>query len=117
MKTDQTRELTATESSRADLRTAIAHEEACHPFRLLATMVQGGPSALPEAWRSYSDVHAARLAAHQMVQDRRALRVAIVEDRPPLQFVEWVEKVVQAQLAAAARDGRGPHTEETRNPT
>lgn len=92
MKTDETRELTATESSRAGLRTAIAREEAGHPFRLLATMAKGAPSALPEAWRSYPNVDDARLAARQMLQDPRVMRVVIVEDRPPLQFVESVDR-------------------------
>ena len=89
MKTE-TRELTATESSRPGLRRAIASEEACHHFRLLATMSEGVPSVLPEAWRSYRNVDDARRAARQMMDDPRVLRVTIVEDRPPLQFVESV---------------------------
>ena len=92
MKYDETRELTATESSEAGLRTATARQEAGHPFRLLATMSEGAPSALREAWCSYPNVGDARLAARQMLQDLRVLRVAIVEDRPPLQFVEFVDR-------------------------
>ncbi len=88
----ETRETTATERSRPDLRSAIGRDEALHPFRVLATMSEGTPSALPEAWRSYRNVADARLAARQIIQDPRVLRVAIVEDRPPLQFVAWVDR-------------------------
>ena len=70
----------------------IARDDACHPFRLVATMVKGAPGGLPEAWRSYRNVGEARLAARHMMQDQRVLEVAIVEDRPPLQFIEWVRR-------------------------
>jgi hypothetical protein len=69
-----------------------ARDDACHPFRLVATMVKGAPGGLPEAWRSYRNVDEARLAARHMMQDQRVLEVAIVEDRPPLQFIEWVRR-------------------------
>jgi hypothetical protein len=55
-------------------------------------MVKGAPGGLPEAWRSYRNVDEARLAARHMMQDQRVLEVAIVEDRPPLQFIEWVRR-------------------------
>ena len=70
----------------------ISRDDACHPFRLLATMVKGTPGGLHEAWRSYRNVDEARLAARHMVRDRRVLEVAILEDRPPLQFIEWVRR-------------------------
>ena len=59
-------------------------------YRLLATMVQGTTSALPEAWQSYRNVEEARIGAREMMHNHRVLRVAIVEDRIPLQFVEWI---------------------------
>jgi hypothetical protein len=64
--------------------------EASYRFRLLATMVQGTAATLPEAWQSYRTLGGARSAAREMVQNHRVLRVAIVEDRMPMQFVEWV---------------------------
>jgi hypothetical protein len=53
-------------------------------------MLQGTASALPEAWQSYRNVKEARMGAQQMLHNHRVLRVAIIEDRIPLQFVEWV---------------------------
>jgi hypothetical protein len=53
-------------------------------------MVQGTAAALPEAWQSYGTVEDARSGAREMLHNHRVLRVAIVEDRIPLQFVEWV---------------------------
>ncbi len=87
-----TRERSATESSRPGLRIAIAREEVCHPFRLLATMSEGVPSVFPEAWRSYGNVDDARRAARQMMNGPQVLRITIVEDRPPLQFIGYVRR-------------------------
>jgi len=53
-------------------------------------MVQGTAAALPEAWRSYHTIDEARFAAREMMRNQRVLRVAIVADYPPLQFIEWV---------------------------
>jgi hypothetical protein len=50
MKTDEMRELPA--SNEAGRSAVTAREEAYHRCRLLATMVQGTASALPEAWQS-----------------------------------------------------------------
>ena len=89
MNTGEKRQLASNESTAPSLRTATVRED-CRRFRLLATMVEGLAGGLPEAWRSYGNVELARLAARQMMQDRRVLQVAIVEDGPPLQFIEWV---------------------------
>ena len=63
---------------------------ASYPLRLVAITVNGTTGALPkEAWRSYRTVGEARLAAREMLRNRRVVQVAIVEDRPPLQFIEW----------------------------
>ena len=67
-----------------------AREGADHRYRLLATMVQGTAATLPEAWQCYRNVDEARIGAQGMMRNHRVLRVAIVEDRIPLQFVEWV---------------------------
>jgi hypothetical protein len=61
-------------------------------FRLLATMTQGTVAALPEAWQGYQSVQEARIAAREMMRDHRVVRVAIIEDRIPLQLVEWVSR-------------------------
>ena len=55
-----------------------------------STMVQGTAAALPEAWQPYRTVDEARVGAQEMLHNHRVLRVAIVEDRIPPQFVEWV---------------------------
>ena len=90
MKADKNADLAPEATSEAARSVVSSHAEAYHRFRLLATMVHGTAAALPEAWRSYRNVDEARLAAKAMMRNQRVLRVAIVEDRIPLQFVEWV---------------------------
>ena len=90
MKNEEMRELHAAGTSEAGPTVVTARDEAYHRYRLLATMVQGTASALPEAWQSYRNVEDARIGAREMMHNHRVLRVAIVEDRIPLQFVEWV---------------------------
>ena len=86
------RRLRATGTRKAASSSVISRDDAYCPFRLLALMAQGASGALPEAWRSYHDVGEARLAARDMMRDQRVLGVAIVEDRPPLQLIEWVSR-------------------------
>ena len=69
-----------------------AEEAAHHRYRVLATMVQGTAATLPEAWPSYESIEKARGSAREMLRNHRVLRVAIVEDRVPPQFVEWVSR-------------------------
>ena len=90
MKTEERQELHAAGTSEAGQSGATAREGPHHGFRLLATMVQGTAAALPEAWQSYRTVDEARIGAREMMRNHRVLRVAIVEDRIPMQFVEWV---------------------------
>jgi hypothetical protein len=90
MKNEKVRALQAAGTTEGGRSAVIAREEAYHRYRLLATMVQGTASALPEAWQSYRNVEEARTSAREMLHNHRVLRVAIVEDRIPLQFVEWV---------------------------
>ena len=92
MKTDQMREQRGAGTSKAGRSTVIARKGAYHLCRLLAAMAQGAAGALPDAWRSYRNVDEARLAARDLMRDQRVLRVAMVEDRPPLQFIEWVAR-------------------------
>jgi hypothetical protein len=89
MKNDELREVHAVGTSEVG-RNVVGREEAHHRYRLLATMVQGTAAALPEAWQSYRSVEEARIGAREMLHNHRVLRVAIVEDCIPLQFVEWV---------------------------
>jgi hypothetical protein len=90
MNNEEMRELHAAGTSEAGPSVLITQEGEYHRYRLLATMVQGTASALPEAGQSYRNVEEARIGAREMLHNHRVLRVAIVEDRPPLQFVEWV---------------------------
>jgi hypothetical protein len=90
MTIEESRELHAAGTSNAVRSAATAREEAYHRYRLLATMVQGTAAALPEAWQTYLSVEEARIGAREMLHNHRVLRVAVVEDRIPLQFVEWV---------------------------
>ena len=90
MKTEEIQDLHSGVTSEAGRSDVTGHAEAYHRFRLLATMVQGTAAALPEAWQSYGSVDEAQIAAREMMRNHRVLRVAIVEDRIPMQFVEWV---------------------------
>jgi hypothetical protein len=90
MKTEEMREQHAEGTSKASRSAVTARQEAYRRFRLLATMVQGTAGALPEAWQSYRSVEEARIGAREMLHNHRVLRVAIVEDRIPMQFVEWI---------------------------
>jgi hypothetical protein len=55
-------------------------------------MVKGTAGRLPEAWQSYGTVEDARNGAREMLHNHRVLRVGIVDDRSPLQLVEWVDR-------------------------
>jgi hypothetical protein len=83
MKTDEMLEPPAARTSEADSSAVTARAKAHHRFRLLAIMVHGTPGALPDAWR---------VAARETMRNQHVLRVAILEDRPPLQFIEWVDR-------------------------
>lgn len=78
------------EASEVGMSTVPALKEGDDRYRLLATMVQGTAATLPEAWKSYRTAGKARIGAREMLHNHRVLRVAIVEDRIPPQFVEWV---------------------------
>jgi hypothetical protein len=82
----------AAATTQAGLNAVTTREETHRRYRLLATMVQGTAAALPEAWQSYRTCDEARLGAREMLLNHRVLRVAIVEDRIPPQFVEWVAR-------------------------
>jgi hypothetical protein len=90
LKNEAFREPHAAETGEGSRSAVAAPKEADHPYWLVATMVQGTAAALPEAWQSYRTVGEARIGAREMLHNHRVLRVAIVEDRIPPQFVEWV---------------------------
>jgi hypothetical protein len=92
MKTDEMLEPPAARTSEADSSAVTARAKAHHQFRLLAIMVHGTPGALPDAWRSYRNADEARVAARETMRNQHVLRLAILEDRPPLQFIEWVDR-------------------------
>src|SRR4029453_4267172 len=90
MKTEEFRELYVEGASVAGGSAITPREEASHGYRLLATMVQGTAAALPETWQTFRTVEEARIGAREMLHNHRVLRAAVVEDRIPMQFVEWV---------------------------
>jgi hypothetical protein len=91
MQNEKLRELHAPVTAHVGGATVEARAEAAHhQYRLIATMVQGTAATLPEAWQSYRSTDEARTGAREMLHNHRVLRVAIVEDRIPLQFVEWI---------------------------
>jgi hypothetical protein len=55
-------------------------------------MRQGTASSISETWNHYTTVDDARRATKQMYHDDRVLRVFIVTDAAPPQFMEWVER-------------------------
>lgn len=90
MENEELREPHAAETGAGSGSAVRAANDADDRYRLLATMVQGTAAALPEAWQSYRTVGEARIGAREMLHNHRVLRVAIVEDNVPPQFVEWV---------------------------
>ncbi len=61
-------------------------------FRLRPIMRQGTASSISETWNHYATVDEAKRATKQMYHDDRVLRVFVVTDAVPPQFVEWVER-------------------------
>jgi hypothetical protein len=61
-------------------------------FRLRPIMRQGTASSIAETWAHFDTLDDARRAVKQMYHDDRVLRVFIVKDAVPAQFVEWVER-------------------------
>ena len=92
MESKEFRDLHVEGTSNAGKSALTAREDAYDRYRLLATMVQGTAAALPETWQTFRTVEAARIGAREMLHNHRVLRVAVVEDRIPLQFVEWVNR-------------------------
>jgi hypothetical protein len=90
MKNEELWPVRAVGTSEAGVSDVGTRKEAYCRFRLLGTMVQGTAAALPEAWQSYRSIEEARIGAREMLHNHRVLRVAIVEDRIPMQFVEWI---------------------------
>lgn len=92
MENTEIRELHPAGTREASRSAVATWKEACHRYRLLAVMEHGTTGALPEAWQSYGTVEKARIGAREMLHNQRVLQVAIIDDRPPLQFVEWVRR-------------------------
>jgi hypothetical protein len=61
-------------------------------YRLRPIMRQATASSIPETWLRFPTAAEARLAARQMYHDDRVLRVFVVLDTQPPQFVEWIER-------------------------
>lgn len=61
-------------------------------FRLRPIMRQGTASSIPETWLRFASAEEARRAVKPMYHDDRVLRVFLVTDDAPPQFVEWIER-------------------------
>jgi len=61
-------------------------------FKLRPIMRQGTASSIAETWNHYATVDEAKGATKQMYHDDRVLRVFVVTDEAPPQFVEWIER-------------------------
>lgn len=61
-------------------------------YRLRPIMRQGTASSVPETWVRFPSLDAACRASKAMYHDDRVLRVFVVTDEAPPQFVEWVER-------------------------
>ena len=61
-------------------------------FRLRPIMRQGTASSVAETWAHFDTLEDARRGVKEMYHDDRVLRVFIVRDALPSQFVEWVER-------------------------
>jgi hypothetical protein len=61
-------------------------------YRLRPIMRQGTASSITGTWDHYATVDDAKRATRQMYHDDRVLRVFVVTDAAPPQFVEWVER-------------------------
>jgi hypothetical protein len=92
MTNNEFREQDVEGTNKAGQSAVIARDNADHRYRLLATMVQGTAAALPETWQTFRTVEDARMGAREMLKNHRVLRVAVVEDRIPRQFAEWVNR-------------------------
>ena len=66
--------------------------DAGHVYRLRPIMRQGTASSVPEIWERYGTLEGARAAVKHAYHDDRVLRMFIVTDEVPPQFVEWVER-------------------------
>ena len=73
-------------------RTALGAADSRLAFRVRPIMRQGTASSIPETWERYGTLESARAAVKQMYHDDRVLRIFIVTDDVPPQFVEWVER-------------------------
>ena len=61
-------------------------------FKLRPIMRQGTASSISETWNHYATVDEAKRATKQMYHDDRVLRVFVVTEEVPPQFVEWIER-------------------------
>jgi hypothetical protein len=58
-------------------------------LRLIVTVRRGVASVLPEAWKSYPTVEAAKAAAGALMRDDRVAHVMIVSDELQPHYVDW----------------------------
>jgi hypothetical protein len=61
-------------------------------FKLITTMRRGSSSGIAAAWARYPTIEAARLGTETLLRDERVLRVMIVRNAIPPEYVEWAER-------------------------
>ena len=61
-------------------------------FRLITTMRRGSSSAMPQAYARYASLETARAGAADLLKEERVLRVMIVHNDMPRNFIEWMER-------------------------
>jgi hypothetical protein len=61
-------------------------------FRLITTMKQGTASGLAAAAARYPTLEAARIGAEVLFRNDRVLRVMVVRNEIPPDFVEWRDR-------------------------
>lgn len=71
---------------------AVAPGDVPPGFRLQASVRRGNGSNVPATWSRYSSVDQAREAARTALHDERVVRMTVVTDTVPPEFVEWVNR-------------------------
>lgn len=82
-------------------------QRAYNNLRILAVMSTGLPGTLPEVWRGYGSLEAARTGALRALRDARVLGVAILDDHNgPLRLLEWMTQESQRETVTQQRSMR-----------
>jgi hypothetical protein len=61
-------------------------------FRLVTTVRRGSASNLEAAWTHYPTIEAARAGAAELFREERVMRVMVVRNTAPGDYVEWIDR-------------------------